>query len=597
MPRQIACGRGSCANRGGFEHLPSMRSRVVHHLVGLVVGCILSVWAAAQPTASGAGAQTNRPTPGQPRSARALDEETLDRIQRAIPAAPIVIPKRPRRLLIFDLNVGYGGHPSAAHASHAFKVMGERTGAFQTVISRDPSVFMPESLKQFDAVFFNNTVGNLFTDPALRESLVRFVYRGGGMLGVHGTSVAFTQWPGAIEDWPEFGLMIGARGANHRESNERVFVKLDDPDHPVTAPFSREGFEYRDEFFRVHDPYSRKRVRVLLSIDTQRTDLQQGRGFGDLERDDKDFALAWIRSYGRGRTFYCTIAHNPYVFWDPLMLKFYLGAIQFALGDLPAPTIPSAFATPAIRAQEKLGWRVACRCPDTMTVFEAADKAAELGLRNVAVSSAQQLSAAVPKRITNRLTPSELQQLRLKLDAVGVRLVSYEIVQAPAADKDWQRTFEFARDIGAEVVVAAPPASLPATLADLCREFDMRLALKPSGDLRANFLAGPGPASNMAHPHTSWIGLVFNPDASGGPNAGIGQVLRNQGATLTVVEFGGLTELASAGEAATAERFLEQMHEAKARPAMILLQLASGHIERTRQLVGTINQLSQRLTD
>ena len=32
------------------------------------------------------------------------------------------------------------------------------------------------------------------------------------MMGVHGTSVAFTQWPGAVEDWPEFGLMLAARG-------------------------------------------------------------------------------------------------------------------------------------------------------------------------------------------------------------------------------------------------------------------------------------------------------------------------------------------------------------------------------------------------
>ena len=65
-------------------------------------------------------------------------------------------------------------------------------------MSRDPAVIQPESLRQFDAVFFNNTVGNLFTDPALRQSLVEFVYAGGGMMGVHGTSVAFTQWPGAV---------------------------------------------------------------------------------------------------------------------------------------------------------------------------------------------------------------------------------------------------------------------------------------------------------------------------------------------------------------------------------------------------------------
>jgi type 1 glutamine amidotransferase len=145
--------------------------------------------------------------------------------------------------------------------------MGEQTLAFETVVSKDPAVFKRESLKQFDAVFFNNTVGNLFTDPALRQSLLEFVYGGGGLMGVHGTTVAFTKWPGAIEDWPEFGIMLGARGASHRDNDEHVFIKLDDSGHPVTQMFDEGGFDFRDEYFRYHDVYSRDRVRVLLSID------------------------------------------------------------------------------------------------------------------------------------------------------------------------------------------------------------------------------------------------------------------------------------------------------------------------------------------
>ena len=162
-------------------------------------------------------------------------------IEAAIPARAFAAPRKPRKLLIFDLNVNYGGHGSIPTANLAFELMGRKTGAFETVVSRDPEVFRPESLRQFDAVFFNNTVGNLFTDPALRQSLVEFVYGGGGMMGVHGTSVAFTQWPGAVEDWPEFGLMIGARGANHRASDEHVFIKLDDPAHPLNQAVRRPG--------------------------------------------------------------------------------------------------------------------------------------------------------------------------------------------------------------------------------------------------------------------------------------------------------------------------------------------------------------------
>lgn len=308
--------------------------------LGSLVFAAWNVPCMAEPAKQSAPATAKAVVPA--RTPLVVTAEEQAKIEAAIPQEAPVKPVKARRLLIFDLNVGYGGHRSIAHANLAFALMGKKTGAFDTVVSRDPAVFQPERLRQFDAVFFNNTVGNLFTDLALRQSLQDFVQGGGGLMGVHGTSVAFTKWPGAIEDWPEFGRMIGARGARHRENTERVFIKLDDPDHPINRAFGGRGFEYRDEFFRVYEPYSRDKVRVLLSIDTAKTDLERDQYRGKPERADRDYALAWVRSYGRGRVFYSTIAHNPYVFWDPTMLKFYLAAAQFALGDLPGSTVPSA---------------------------------------------------------------------------------------------------------------------------------------------------------------------------------------------------------------------------------------------------------------
>src|SRR5262245_14735237 len=87
------------------------------------------------------------------------------RIEAALPEKVFARPTKSRTLLIFTLNVGYGGHPSIAYANEAFTLMGRKTGAFRTVVTNDPAVFSPESLKRFDAVFFNNTVGNCFTNP------------------------------------------------------------------------------------------------------------------------------------------------------------------------------------------------------------------------------------------------------------------------------------------------------------------------------------------------------------------------------------------------------------------------------------------------
>ena len=96
-----------------------------------------------------------------------IPEADMRKIEAAVPTTAIVPPKKPRKLLLFVRNVGYGGHPSAEYANHAFRLMGEKTGAFEAVVSRDPEIFRRDHLAQFDAVFFNNDVGNLFTDPEL----------------------------------------------------------------------------------------------------------------------------------------------------------------------------------------------------------------------------------------------------------------------------------------------------------------------------------------------------------------------------------------------------------------------------------------------
>ena len=466
------------------------------------------------------------------------DPGERSRIDQALPARAAVPAQRPRRLLIFDRNVGYGGHPSAKHANYAFTRMGEKTGAFATVIRQDPQVFRAESLRRFDAVFFNNTVGNLFEDPALRQSLVEFVYAGGGLLGVHGTSVAFTKWPGAIEDWPEFGILLGARGANHRTSDEHVFIKPDDPDHPLLRPFGGQGLDYRDEFFRVHEPYSRSRVRVLWSIDTAKTDLNQGPAYGQLVRPDNDYALAWVRGYGRGRVFYCTVAHNPYVFWDPKMLEFYLGAIQFALGDLMAPTTPSAKLTPAIRAQEQLGWRLGFNAAATSPgmLFEAIDQAAGLGVLYLGASDLQKVSREIPKVFGAELGDEELRAVRLKLDSAGVRLLTWRLHEVPHDAAGWRQLFEFGRKMGIEALVAEAPPALWEGVDQLCHEYRINLALHAHAG-PGNRRPGVEEILKVCRKHSECIGI--HADLGEWLRNGVDPVetIRNVGARLITLEI------------------------------------------------------------
>lgn len=581
------------------------RQRPPAHRAARTAGLLL---AAALALAAGDLVAQNTPAVGTDSGLKPIPDADLQKIRSALPAQAIVPPRKPRKLLLFVRNVGYGGHPSAEYANHAFTLMGEKTGAFQAVVSRDPEVFRRDSLEQFDAVFFNNNVGNLFTDPELRRSLVEFVTGGGGMLGLHGTTVAFTQWPGATEDWPEFGQMIGARGANHREATEHVFIKLDDPPHPLNAVFGGQGWEFRDEFFRVHDPYGRHRVRVLFSIDTEKTDLAKGRGAATLERADNDFALAWIRNYGRGRTFYCTIAHNPYVFWDPKMLQFYLGAIQFALGDLPAPTTPSAWLTPAVRAQEKLGWRLGLEAYTfhRVTFFETIERTARLGLPYVGGLSFQKVSADIPKNFEPGLSDDELRAVRLKLADAGLRMLTFYIQEIPGDEGGCRKVFEFGRKLGLETFMTEPKVESLDTIERFANEYGINVALHNhdqkasphyfSPDAILKVCAGRGPRIGAAADVGYWMRGGIDPVAG----------IRQLGPRLLTLQMHDLNELTPQGAdvpwgagQGRSEQIFREILRLGLKPTMIGLEYSKDfddNLSAVAQCAEFFNQLTLQLT-
>jgi type 1 glutamine amidotransferase/sugar phosphate isomerase/epimerase len=556
-----------------------------------------------------AGAQeTPKATPKPARPAFVIPPDQRVKIEQAIPAEAPARPKQPRKLLIFDVNVGYGGHPSRFHANLAFTLMGKKTGAFETVISRDPAVFERESLKQFDAVFLNNTVGNLFEDPKLRKNLMEFVVGGGGLLGVHGTSVAFTRWPGAHETWPEFGVMLGARGASHRDSKEHVFFHFDDPQHPLNQPLPK-SFDYRDEFFRVHEPYSRDRVRVLFSIDNEKTDAERGGpDRGPVFREDNDYALAWVRNYGRGRVFYCTIAHNPYVFWDPTMLRFYLGAVQFALGDLPAPTLPSNKLTPPVRAREKLGWRLGITAYGfhKYPFFEAIDKTAELGLSYIGGLSFQKVrskkgSGAVagtarrvlrttvpdpfldhagnPKNFDPGLSDDELRQVRLKLDSAGVRMVTYYIHLIPADEAGCRKVFEFGRKMGIETFISEPLPEALDTIEKFCDEYDINVAIHNHGPDASPVYWRPEGILEVCRGRSKRLGACG--DLGYWMRSGIDplEAVRTLGDRLITLQLHDLNELTAEGHdvpwgsgVGKTEEFVKEIHRLGVKPTLFGLE-------------------------
>ena len=232
-----------------------------------------------------------------------------------------------KRVLVFNFCKGFV-HGSIPWGAKAIEIMGEKTGAYETVVTDDAEYFRPNRIREFDTIVMNSTTGTLFTDEELRKSFLDFVRSGGGLVGIHAATDCFY-------DWREYGEMIGGY-FNAHPWHEDVGVKIDDPDHPLNAAFGGQGFIVKDEIYQFKAPYSRDRQRVILSLDINRTNMNKN----SIRRTDNDFAVSWLRNEGDGRVFYCSLGHRNEIFWNAPVLQHYLDGIQYALGDLPADATP-----------------------------------------------------------------------------------------------------------------------------------------------------------------------------------------------------------------------------------------------------------------
>jgi len=285
-------------------------------------------------------------------SAEKIPTHQVRKIAEAAPAKAHVVPKKPRRLLIWIKPPHLmEKHPHKGYcipyATAAFETLGQKSGAFEPVVSGDLAKYLPENIRQFDAIVMNNSSGPWITptdadmakkvfkkhgkkkavvEQVLRGSLLDYISNGGGIMAIHFAI-------GANRHWPGFQQLLGATFTGH-PWNEEVDITVEEPGHPLVAAFSGKDFRLADEIYQYGDPYNRSNVRVLLSLDPERTNM----GVKWIRREDNDLALAWVKSHGKGRIFYTSFGHRTELFWNPTLLQFYLDATQFVTGDLEAPT-------------------------------------------------------------------------------------------------------------------------------------------------------------------------------------------------------------------------------------------------------------------
>ncbi|RKX37017.1 MAG: ThuA domain-containing protein, partial [Verrucomicrobia bacterium] len=229
--------------------------------LGLAVGALAHEYIKAPAPAN----EITMPTP-----------EWREKIASLAPDQPTAKPEAPRRILLFSLSTGFK-HKVAPHVADAVKILGEKTGAYEVVESRDVEIFSPDNLEGFDAVILNNTCPisekrdlffDVLHDPVraaeLERSLLDFVVAGKGLVALHG-AITFQNNSPAVSE------MLGGSFHFH-PPRQTVTLDLVEPKHPLLAAFNGKGYIHSDEPYLFKNAYTQKNFRPLLEMDVGKLD-------------------------------------------------------------------------------------------------------------------------------------------------------------------------------------------------------------------------------------------------------------------------------------------------------------------------------------
>ena len=128
---------------------------------------------------------------------------------------------------------------------------------------------------------------------------------------------------------------------------------------------------------------------------------------------------------------------------------------------------------------EKLGWRICCQAYTfrDRSFYEALDVLAGMGVLRVEPAFFLPLSKEQPDLKTSEsLTPAQRREMKQHLEDLGMSMPNY---YAPIeGDKNtYRKTFDFAKEMGVENLVAEPPLDSFEALDCLCQEYRINLAV------------------------------------------------------------------------------------------------------------------------
>ncbi len=233
--------------------------------------------------------------------------------------------KREKKKLLAIGEVKGFEHDAASYGLATIWKIGQESGVWDTYIRTDTELITKKELKNnaknlnyFDAILFY-TSGELDMDEQQKADFLSFIRDDGkGFIAVHSANDTFYKWP-------EYGELVGGYFDGHPWNRFEAPIIVEDRSFPATKHFPKE-FTIYDEIYQARE-FSRDKVRVLIRLDESKLDMS-AKG---IKRTDGDFAVTWVRNYGKGRVFYTSFGHVESAWDRPDIQKMFLEAVKWAM--------------------------------------------------------------------------------------------------------------------------------------------------------------------------------------------------------------------------------------------------------------------------
>ncbi|MDB4414966.1 ThuA domain-containing protein [bacterium] len=216
-----------------------------------------------------------------------------------------------KRILVFSKTEEFR-HSSIEAGQIALIKMGLKHN-FKVDTTEDASLFTEENLKQYSAVIFLNTTGNIL-DYAQQADFERYIQAGGGYVGIH--AATDTEY-----DWKWYNELVGAYFNGHPKIQEAK-LKILKKDHAATSKID-DHWIIKEEWYNFKN--INPKIHVLIEIDEE--------SYKGGTHKDKLHPMSWFHEFDGGRSFYTGMGHLDETFENILFLQHLLGGIKYAMGD------------------------------------------------------------------------------------------------------------------------------------------------------------------------------------------------------------------------------------------------------------------------